>query len=200
MKIKQQKQIERYKAAHTPQWRNCSGMLQTQCSLFLIYALLLLEVGFPVLRLGEGGRWMVLQRMLNTCDWHVELNLKITFCLTKQQKDDSFRFSPITVFLQIHNSNFITDRAYNAPDANTGKHNLYGSKGSLEVRNTILVSLLTVQFIFSRFERVSEFAGKMDRKEKIKFSLLCVYRIRNINPIQSSTGKKTPIYSIKSNK
>jgi len=40
-------------------------MLQKQCSLLLKYVFHVLEVGFPVLRLGEGGRWVVLQRMLN---------------------------------------------------------------------------------------------------------------------------------------
>lgn len=43
-------------------------MLQNQRSLFLMYAFHLLEMGFPVLGLGKGGRWMMLQTTLSTCE------------------------------------------------------------------------------------------------------------------------------------
>lgn len=64
------------------------------------------------------------------------IDLKITFCLTKQEKDDSFRFPHVTV-LQIHSSNSITDKVYNLPIPT------HGSKGSLEARNATLISFLT---------------------------------------------------------
>lgn len=48
-------------------------MLKNKCSLFLMYDFHLPQLGFQSLGLGEGVKWMVLQRMLNTCKTHMGL-------------------------------------------------------------------------------------------------------------------------------
>lgn len=81
MKVRQWKQdsTEINKPAHMHQRKKCSRTLQNQCSLFLICAFHLLEVGFLVLRLGEGAA----ENAEHTWMTH-GTELKINFCLTKQ--------------------------------------------------------------------------------------------------------------------
>lgn len=89
------------------------------------------------------------------------IDLKITFCLTKQEKDDSFRFPHVTV-LQIHSSNSITDKVYNLPIPTQASITYMAAK-------EVWKQEMQPSFPFWQHNLfLSVLKGKMDRKEKIK--------------------------------